>query len=82
MTVHKGGVKRIYNTTGKTNGMSMDSIAELLGVSRQRVEQILSGAMRKLRKEMKLNGYTFEDFQCLLNHHEKDHTYSLTEGRE
>jgi DNA-directed RNA polymerase sigma subunit (sigma70/sigma32) len=43
------------------HGASLQSIADELGISRQRVEQILHRALRKLRAEMLRRGWEADD---------------------
>jgi DNA-directed RNA polymerase specialized sigma subunit len=43
-------------------GLNVIEISEIMGISHQRVTQILQGALAKMRKNIKLNGLTREDF--------------------
>lgn len=61
----------------KFDGLTYQEIGDIMDISRERVRQILEGALVKIRKEMKRKNLTFEDL--MPSPVSKDHNYSLME---
>ena len=53
--------KTRYNSAIKGSGISTTEIGDLLGISSNRVSQIIISALKKMRKEFKKRGITLKD---------------------
>ena len=71
----KNKFKMPYNKAGVTDGYTMQQIADIEGLSRERVRQILERGLDKMRKHCNVKELSLEDL--ISSSHPSEHTYSL-----